>query len=66
MILAKCLLSVVVFCGHLKAAGLETNESAIRVINLSKSDVWRTDHQAIVILKPAGEEEEQLTRLSMR
>ena len=33
-------------CGHLKAAGLETNESAIRVINLSKSDVGQTDHWA--------------------
>ena len=50
-------------CGHLKAAGLETNESVIRVINLSKSDIGRTDHQAIVILKPTGEEEEQLTYL---
>ena len=43
-------------CGHLKAAGLETNESVIRVINLSKSDVGRTDHQAIAILKPTGNE----------
>ena len=29
-------------CGHPKAAGLETNERVIRVINLSKSDVGRT------------------------
>jgi len=50
-------------CGHLKAAGLETNESVIRVINLSKGDVGRTDHQATVILKPTGKEEEQLTCL---
>ena len=48
---------------HLKAAGLETSETVIRVINLSKSDLGRTDHQAIVILKPTGEEEEQLTYL---
>ena len=50
-------------CGHLKAAGLETNESAIRVYNLSKNVVGQTDHQAVVILKPTGEEEEQLTYL---
>ena len=50
-------------CGHLKAAGLETNESVIRVINLSKSDFGRIDHQAIVILKPIGKEEEQLAYL---
>ena len=44
--------------GHLTAAGLETNESVIRVINLSKSDVGRTDHHAIAILKPTGKDEE--------
>ena len=41
----------------------ETNESAIRVYNLSKSDVGQTDHQAVVVLKPTGEEEEQITYL---
>ena len=50
-------------CGHLKAAGLETNESVTRVINLSKSDFGRADHQAIAILIPTGKEEEQLTYL---
>ena len=50
-------------CGHLKAAGLETNESAIRVYNLPKSDVGQTDHQAVAVLKPTGEEQEQLTYL---
>ena len=45
-------------CGHLKAAGLETNESVIRVYNLSESDRGRTDHEAVVVLKPTGGEEE--------
>ena len=50
-------------CGHLKAVGLETNESVIRVYNLPKSDVGQTDHQAVAVLKPTGGEEEQLTYL---
>ena len=49
---------VLVICKQPKGAGLETDESAIRAINLSKSDTGQTDHQAAVILKPTGEEEE--------
>ena len=52
-----------VVCKQPKGAGLETDESAIRAINLSKSDTGQTDHQAAVILKPTGEEDEQLTYL---
>ena len=51
-----------VLCSQLKGVELETNESAIRVLNCSKSDTGQTDHQTIVIVKPTGpEEEEQLT-----
>jgi hypothetical protein len=48
---------------QLKGVGLETDESAIRAINCSKSDTGQTDYQAVAILKPTGEEEEQLTYL---
>ena len=34
-------------CGHIKAAGLETNESVIRVINLSKRRRATSDEQII-------------------
>ena len=56
---AKALL----FCSQLQGVGLKTNESAIRVLNCSDSDTGQTDHQAIVIVKPTGPEEEQLTSL---
>ena len=52
-----------ILCGKLQGAGLKTNESAIRVLNCSVSDTGQTDHQAIVIVKPTGPEEEQLTYL---
>jgi hypothetical protein len=50
-------------CGHLKAAGLETNESVILVYNLPDNDRGQTDHQAVAIVKPTGTAEEQVTYL---
>ena len=48
---------------QLQGAGLNTNESSFQVPHYSDSGTGQTDHQAIVIVKLTGPEEEQLTYL---
>jgi hypothetical protein len=50
-------------CSQLQGVGLKTNESTIRVLNCPDNDTGQTKHQAIVIVKPTGPEEEELTYL---
>ena len=50
-------------CEQLRGVGLPTNESAIRVLSCPDDDTVQTEHHAIVIVKPMGPEEEQLTYL---
>ena len=47
-------------CDHLKAAGLETSASLIRVYNLSGNDRGPTDHEAVAVIKPTGTAEGQV------
>ena len=51
------------FLKQLRGVGLPTNESAIRVLSCSDDDTAQTEHHAIVIVKPTGPEEEELTYL---
>ena len=47
-------------CDHLRAAGLETSASLIRVYNLSGNDRGPTDHEAVAVIKPTGTAEGQV------
>ena len=47
-------------CDHLKAAGLETSASLIRVYNLSGNDRGPTDREAVAVIKPTGTAEVQV------
>jgi len=50
-------------CDHLKAAGIETDATVIRIFNLPNNDRGKTDHQAVAVVKPTGTAEEQMTYL---
>ena len=49
-------------CSQLQGVGLQTNESAIRVLNCSDHDTAQTEHHAIVIVEPTGPEEEEFKK----
>ena len=50
-------------CKQPQGIGLKTKESSIRILNCLDRGTRQTEHHAVVMVKPTGPEEEQLTYL---